>query len=133
MADVTITTISLDSGSNYVVTGKLYGEAVGLGDWVYLKSTDNAWWLADCLATGTAVVAGQALVAGATGDYGVIAIPGAKVDYGSGLVVGAYILSEAGGMAPVVDLAALDYISILGVAESTSVFAINVFNSGIIK
>lgn len=133
MADTAISSLSVSSGSQYVRTGRVYGEAVAVGDWLYRNTTDSKLWTADCLAADTAVVEGIALVAGDADDQAVWAAPGAVIDIGSGLVVGVYILSEDGAMCPVADLAASDFITVLGVAQSTSLFAINVFASGVQK
>ena len=90
--------------------------------------------LADAdLSAEAAVANGIALSAAGSGQRVVIATNGAVVDLGVALTVGAvYVLSaNAGGIAPVADLASGWYTTILGVAVGAQTLKIEINASGV--
>jgi hypothetical protein len=113
-----------------------YGEAVTQGQPVYRSSTDNRFYKSDAnLVTGGAN--GIALTPGTTGDYGVIALPGASpgqclVNVGATLAVGMVycVGATAGQIVPYADLTTGDYVTILGVAKTTALLDFMLIVSG---
>jgi len=135
MADITITAANVrgPSEQRYVRTGTA-GEAITAGTLLYLKSSDQKYWLADADASEeAATIAGMALT-GADADGPVVFADGGDVDIGGTIVKGrVYVLSDTGGglICPEADLASGDYCSIFGVASSTSNITIDINNSGV--
>lgn len=131
MADLSITPTSVvpvaDVNGN---TSPLYpsrgfaGEALTQGQAVYVKASDSKIYKADANATGSAEAAAVGIALNS-------ASAGQPVDYwaegdinlGATLVTGTiYIVSvNAGGIAPVTDLASTSWVTILCYAISTSV------------
>ena len=135
MADISVTAANVGLAENGVGTRQVQvGETVTQGEPLYLKTSDNKYWLADADAAASAVVAGIALTPAAADGYVVMATSGA-VDVGGTLTVGeTYIVSAtACGIAPIGDLASGDYLSILGVATATDTLDINLYISGVAK
>jgi hypothetical protein len=135
MADLVITpaNVVVDSVSKQDYTA---GAAITAGQAVYIDTVNaNVAKLAQ--ADGTALeatVKGIALNGAATGQPVLIAISG---DLNIGAVVGVatvYVLSAAaGGICPVADAAASDYLSIIGVGTAADNFKISILNSGVEK
>ena len=135
MADISVTAANVGLAENGVGTRQVQvGETVTQGEPLYLKTSDNKYWLADADVAASAVVAGIALTPAAADGYVVMATSGA-VDVGGTLTVGeTYIVSAtAGGIAPIGDLSSSDYLSILGVATATDTLDINLYISGVAK
>lgn len=109
------------------------GETITAGQVVYLKTSDNEFYKADCDATAaTAVVHGIALNGASDGQPIRIQKSG-DINPGGTVVVGKiYVLSgTAGGIAPVDDLAQGDRVSILGVGVTSSKITLKITNSGV--
>jgi len=110
------------------------GESISAGMPIYRLSTDNKWYKA---GNGSATLA----------DAGGIALTNADVDeildyaISGGINVGAtltlaeiYVLSDTvGKIAPASDLGSGDFVTILGVASSTSQLELNLNSSGVAK
>lgn len=138
MADLSVTAASVvqTAGSSSHGTA---GGTVTAGQPVYIDTNDNnSLKAADANAGATeATVEGIALHAAADGQplaYCPLA-DGDKINLGATLSVGKiYVLSKnPGGIAPVDDIAAADtmYVTVLGVAESTSVLKAGLNVSGV--
>lgn len=132
MADLTITAASVQKGVNSPITG-VAGETITAGQGVYVKASDKRLWKAQ--ADGTAAEAeavGVALNGGAAGQpiayqkTGTITI-GATVAVGTIYVVSATF----GGIAPWADLAATNYVTIVGVGATTGTIALAFNATGI--
>jgi hypothetical protein len=133
MADITITATSVLKGSGSTVKHGTAGATVTAGQVVYLDTSDGEYKLADC-DSGTAAVrspAGIALHASADGQPLAILSAG-PITIGATLTAGvAYYLSATpGGIAPVADLGAGDYPTIIGIATSTTVLNVDFQESG---
>jgi hypothetical protein len=121
---ITAAQVLLVSGPTKEVT---LGATVTQGQVVYFDDASGKWKLAQC--DGTAAEAGAsgyglALSAGADGQKGVIALPGAKVTLGAGAAPAAgtvyAIGSGAGGINPVADLASTNKVTALGVGVGSN-------------
>ncbi len=136
MADLSITPAQVIKGSNAVVKSGIAGENITAGEPLYID-TDNANVLKLAGSNGTALI----------GTVAGIALHGADtsqpIDYqsagsitlgdGAAMTVGEIYLASntLGGIAPEADVStSLDYVSMLGVATTTAVLSLKVFNSG---
>lgn len=134
MADLTITATSVVKGAGAVTQTGIAGVAVTAGQALYKDPTDsNKLKLADCDSATAAVrvVAGVALH-GAAANQPVTYQTGGVINLGATLTAGTvYCLSDvAGGIRPVADNGSGDGVSLIGVAISTSLLSMNIFNSG---
>lgn len=134
MADLTITAASVVPGSGATTDidrVRFFGETVAAGKVVYLNTTTDKIMLADCTDPLEDEVYGIALVSGALNQPAVVQRAGA-ITLGAVLTVGeTYVLSVAGGLAPIEDLEPADYVSIIGVATTTSSLQLRINNSGV--
>ena len=137
MADLTVTAANVvaPSGQENIRTGTA-GEAITAGQAVYLDATDsNKVKRSDAnLSSAAAAAVGVALTGAATGEPVVYAV-GGDYDSGATTVKGTvYIASaNAGGIAPASDAAAGWFITVLGVASSTSNITLKPNATGIQK
>ncbi len=134
MADIAVVAASVSLSGTSTFQG-VAGETITAGQSVYLKTSDGRLWKA--LANGTAEqgtvkgvalhasLAGQPLQIGTGGDL--------TLSNSTPMTVGvAYYNSpnNAGGIAPVADIASTHYVTILGVAKTAAVLTLNINNSG---
>ena len=133
MATVTVTAAEVLPTATTEKEVGIAGETLTAGMSVYKKSSDaNAWWKADADTAAEAQAGGIALCGASDGQYVVVATDG-DIDPGFTCTVGeTYIVAAdvAGGIAPIGDLLAGDYATILGVATSASNLKLNVFPGG---
>lgn len=137
MADVSITSANVKPASELVKTKAVtLGETLVAGDYVYYKTSDQRYWKSDSDAADTANARGVILVGGSAGEIGTIAEQG-PITYGAVLTAGTvYVLSSnAGKICAISDgnHATGDYITIVGVASSTSVMTFRPYVSGVAK
>lgn len=134
MADLTITATSVVPGSNAVIERGTAGETIVAGKAVYLDSTAKKYKLADSdAATAEARKATGIALNGASLNQPVAVQSFGDVTIGATLVAGtAYYLSGTpGGICPVADVGAGEYVCLLGLAKSTTVLAINIQYPGV--
>lgn len=133
MADLTITAANVVIGSGAVIEHGTAGAAITAGEVVYKDASTSQYLLADCdsATTGARSPRGIALNDAADGQPLTI-IKSGDVTIGATLTPGlAYYLSAtAGGICPYGDLLSGDYVVFLGLAESASVLAVNIHESG---
>jgi len=135
MADLTISPASVGVNvANPTITVVQVGEAVTQGQPVYLKLSDQKYWKANATNSDLANVYGIPLTAGAADDF-VVLIRGGNMDLGATLTVGeTYVVSStSGGIAPIGDLVATNYVSILGIATASDNLNLAINVSGIQK
>lgn len=121
MADVNLTEASVKPTSTTVIVRGNYGDTIVQGTLLYYAPSTNTWEIADCTTSATTAAAtGMALSSGADGQPGRIATGGDVTVDNVSLASPVYILSEAGQMCPSADLANADYITVVGVASSTT-------------
>lgn len=133
MTDLSITAASVLKGTGAQLGYGTAGAAITAGDTLYIDTADsNKLKLADCDgASALRTCVGIALCDAASGQPVTYQKAG-EITLGAILTAGTiYVLSDtAGGIMPAADLEAGDYVTILGVAKSTSVLSMNIFNSG---
>ena len=134
MADLSITAANCVPGSDARIEYGIAGETIAAGKAIYLAAATNKWMMADA-NSGTAEARDAKAIA-LTGWY--TNQPGA--DQGSGgLTLGAtmtagtvYYLSDTpGGICPVADIGAGEYVEVIGVATSTTVMSLILAYSGV--
>ena len=132
MADVTFTATSIKPGTNAQRQRVTFGATITPGLVVYLDTSDNEYKIADCTDAAKDAAAGIALTSGADGQPGVI-ITGGNLTTSAHLSLASpvYVLSEAGKICPAADLANDDYITIIGVATSTTNLKLSINASGV--
>lgn len=139
MADISITPGSVLPGTSAVTsvpgTTDVYGETVTAGMAVYLKVSDKKIYKA--LANGTAAQAAHIGIARIGGSAGQPAIwqSGGTIAIGGTTVAGTiYCLSKnnAGGIGPWADLAATNYVSIVGVGDGLGNIVQGINNTGVL-
>jgi hypothetical protein len=129
MADLTITAANVVAGSGASVASGIAGEALAAGKAVYLSSTSGKWMLAD--SNSATVEARKAIgiaLNGAAANQPVNIHKGGDITIGATLTAGtAYYLSDTpGGICPLADVGAGEYVCLLGLAKSTTVLAVDV-------
>ena len=134
MSDLSLTAASVLKGTGAQLGYGIAGAAITAGQALYIDAADsNKLKLADCDgASALRTCVGLALNTCASGQP-VTYQKGGEISLGSVLTQGTiYALSDtAGGIRPVADNGSGDYVTILGVAKSSSVLSMNIFNSGI--
>ncbi len=133
MADITVTAASVRRGSGYTETTGLSGEAITAGQLVALDESDGYYYLSDCdhATTARRKITGVCLNNAAGAQQAITVQTAGIFTVGGTVAVGViYIMSgNAGGIAPVTDVAASDTVSILGVGVTTGTIKLNIFNS----
>lgn len=123
MADLTVTAASVVAGPNAIIREGVAGVAITAGQAVYKNDqNNNRLALADCVASPqTANCVGVALHGASAGQPLKYVESDDDFTPGATLVLGTpYVLSEAGGIAPVGDLAAEDYLTFMLVPKTTT-------------
>ncbi len=140
MADLTIGTVKVSSAlTRSDLDVKQVGEAVAIGDVVYLSSTDSKYYEADASTASEAEATHLVLSAADADGYAVMmklnTSADLQVDLGATLTVGTtYVVSAtAGKIAPESDLTTSDYITHLGVASTTALLDISLNVTGTVK
>lgn len=133
MAAVSITPASVTQGAGALVTyNKLFGETITAGQAVYLKESDDRWWLAQCDGTAAEVAArGVALNGGAAGQPAAVQT-GGTLNIGGTVAAGIqYAVGRtAGSIVPASDLASTDKVTFLGYGTSTSAITVSIQQTG---
>lgn len=135
MAILSITATSVVRSTGAVINkDKVAGESITAGQCVYLKASDDRWWLADS-DTGTAAeanVIGIALHAAAAGQPLAIQT-GGLLTIGATVAAGVfyYVSNSAGGICPIADIGSNDYVSIICYGYTTSVVMVYPLATGV--
>lgn len=132
MAAISITPASVLKGTGAQVQNVIWGGTVTAGMSLYEKA-DGTFAGADCdLSLLAATCAGIALTGGASGQPGIMQTAG-DIAIGGTVVVGTtyYVGDDAGEIFVASDLAAGDYVSIVGVGISATTIRMGRVNSGV--
>jgi hypothetical protein len=133
MADLSITAANVVPGVGAKIRNGTAGAAVTAGQVVYLDPADSRFKLADCDNASATVrnAYGIALHAAAIGQPLAVQYAG-ELTMGATLAAGvAYYLSpNAGGIAPVADIASGDHTVIIGMAKTTAIMTVGIRASG---
>lgn len=142
MAALTITAANVAVGASTTKTRLVQaGEALTQGQAVYLNTTDNKWYRADSNASATTARAGAIVLSpAATNGYAIISVPAelpgqSLINLGATLVVGQVycVGATAGSIVPITDLTTGDYVTILGVAQTTALLDHQIVVSNTVK
>lgn len=134
MADLVITAANVVAGADASIADGQAGEAITAGKAVYKSSTTKKWMLADSnSATAEARQAKGIALNGASLNQPVTVLTGGSVTIGAALTAGtAYYLSDTpGGICPIADVGAGEYVCLLGLAASASVLNVNIQFPGV--
>ncbi len=130
MTDISITAGNVVPGADAEINRTRFsGASVTAGQWVYLDPDTRKWLGADAnSATQAARTAGGVALHAAAANQPLAVQTGGSLTMGGTLTPGvAYYLSEnAGGMCPVADVGSGEYVCLLGIALTASVFRINI-------
>jgi hypothetical protein len=135
MADYVITGADVRPAAGAAEQKIILGETLGSGVPIYKKSTDKKAYKADANASKeAATVIGITTTGGVAGQTALYLPSGNRITLSAVMAVGdiVHLSAAAGGMGPDAP-ASGSWVTVLGVAESTSVLNINIFNSGIQK
>lgn len=135
MADISITAANVVKGSNAVVEAGTAGATITAGQVVYKDAADGKYKLADADSATAAAKAPRGIALnGASNNQPLSILRSGDITIGATLTAGtAYYLSPttAGGICPLADVASGDDVVLLGLAESTSVLAVDIQISGV--
>lgn len=134
MADLVVTAANVVAGSGSSRSTGTAGEAIAAGKAVYLDPTTHKWQLADSnSATVAARKAGGIALNGAALNQPLVVVTDGDVTIGATLTPGvAYYLSDTpGGICPVADVGAGEYVCLLGLARSTTVLGLGIEFPGV--
>ena len=133
MADLVITPANVVSGNGSRTEDRNAGAAVTAGQVVYLDAADDRYKLADCDGAAplrkprgialNGAAAGQPLRIHRSGPITIGAVLAPGTTY--------YLSPTPGGIAPIADLSAGDYPTIIGIAISASVLDVQIHESGV--
>lgn len=134
MTDLVITAASVVAGSNAETETGAAGEAITAGQAVYRSSTTKKLMKADSNGASAEIRTpiGIALNGGAL-DQPIKFQKSGDITIGATLTPGvAYYLSDtAGGICPVADIGAGEYVCLIGLASSASVLALDIRYTGV--
>lgn len=132
--DLSLTAANVVPSAGYQFTDGIAGETITAGQTLYYKETDSRYWKADSDSATSAVrvLVGIALNGASAGQPVRVQTAG-SITIGATVTVGTiYVLSDtAGGIMPQADLETGDYVSIVGVATTSSAILMINRNSGV--
>ncbi len=134
MADLVLTASAIIAGSNSAQEHGTAGEAITAGKAVHKSATTKKWMLADSnSATAAARQAGGIALNGASDGQPITVHKSGDLTVGAVLTAGqaVYLSDTPGGMAPLADVGAGEYVCLLGLAKSTSVLAVDIQFPGV--
>ena len=133
MADLVLTASAIVSGANSAQDHGTAGETITAGKAVY-KSATKKWMLADSnSATAAARQAGGIALNGASDGQPITVHKSGDLTVGAVLTAGqaVYLSDTAGGLCPLADVGAGEYVCLIGLAKSTSVLAVDIQFPGV--
>ncbi len=133
MANLTLTAANVVPQAGATLIMGIAGQAISQGQPCYYDSSTMRWLLSDANGVAaTRVVEGVAVSGAAVAGQGVVLQTAGFLAFGAILTLAEiYVVSDtAGGIMPKGDLGAGEYVSIIGVAISTSVMKLGFLNSG---
>lgn len=128
MADLTITPANVVKGAGAALDStKVAGETVTAGKAVYLKSSDNKWWLAQADGTAEEATFGGIALHAASANQPLAVQTSGEITIGATAGVGTvYVVSAtAGGIAPLADLVSTNKLSIIGYGKTAALVVID--------
>jgi len=136
VADISITPANVLAGSNARTEHGTFGATIAQGQVVYRDAADGKYKLADTDSATAAVKVprGIALNAGSDGQPATIQLSG-DITIGATLTAGAayYLSPTPGGIGLIAEVAIGDDYTLLGLAKSTAVLALDIQVSGVTR
>jgi hypothetical protein len=128
MADIVITATSVVAGANAQTDSGTCGATITAGQAVYKDSTTKKWLLADSNGTAEARQAKGIALNGGAINQPVKVQTGGDITIGATITAGValYLSDTPGGICPVADVGAGEYVCLMGVAKTTTVFTIGI-------
>lgn len=136
MTDLVVTAASVVPGSDAKIVYGRAGEALTAGKQAYLDSISKKWMMADANAATAEVRAAKGTVlTGSALNQPVAIQTDGQLTIGATLVPGTdYYLSDTpGGICPVADIAAGEYVCRVGIALTASVLQLDYLYTGVQK
>ena len=134
MADLSVTAANCVPGADARIGYGVAGETIAAGKAIYLASATNKWMLADA-NSGTAEARDAKAIAlsGSSNNQPIAYQNGGTLTLGATMTAGlVYYLSDTpGGICPVADVGAGEYVEVIGVATSTTVMSLILAYSGV--
>lgn len=134
MTDLSVTVASVVPSSNARQEVGISGETIAQGKSIYKSSTTGKWMLADAnSATAEARAATAVALTGSSLNQPIVVQTGGKLTIGATMTAGLqYYLSDTpGGICPVGDIGAGEYVCLVGLAVSTTEMDLNFKYSGV--
>lgn len=134
MTDISITAANVVKGDGAVVSSGIAGETIAAGKAVYYATSTKKWMLADSNAAGAEVRGARGIsLNGASNNQPIDVQTGGDITIGGTMTAGvAYYLSDTpGGICPVADIGAGEYVCLIGLAKTTTILAIMPFYTGV--
>lgn len=134
MADISITAANVVAGSGASVEYGTAGATITAGQLVYRDDTTRKYLLADSNSATVAARTPRGIALnGAANNQPLAILTNGPITIGGTLTAGvAYYLSDtAGGLCPVADVGSGEYVSLIGVATSTTVLNVDIQSSGV--
>lgn len=134
MADLVISSALVVAGADSSAVSGVAGELITAGKAVYLSSSTKKWMLADSnSATVEARQAKGIALNGASLNQPISVHKSGDLTIGATLVAGQaiYMSDTAGGLCPLADVGAGEYLCLIGLAKSTTVLAVDIQFPGV--
>ncbi|WP_064696069.1 hypothetical protein [Rhizobium aegyptiacum] len=129
MADLVIVAANVVPGADSTAVNGVAGETITAGKAVYLSSTTKKWMLADSnSATAEARQAKGIALNGASLNQPIAVHKSGDLTIGATLTAGqaVYLSDTPGGLCPLADVGAGEYLCLIGLAKSTTVMAVDI-------
>lgn len=129
MADLVLTPSAIIAGSNSAQEHGTAGETITAGKSVYKSAATKKWMLADSnSATAAARQAGGIALNGASDGQPITVHKSGDLTVGAVLTAGQaiYLSDTPGGLCPLADVGAGEYVCLIGLAKSTTVLAADI-------
>ncbi|MDW9899115.1 hypothetical protein GOB10_25755 [Sinorhizobium meliloti] len=129
MADLVLAASDIIAGPNSAQEHGMAGETITAGKAVYKSASTKKWMLADSnSATAAARQAGGIALNGASDGQPITVHKSGDLTVGAVLTAGQaiYLSDTPGGLCPLADVGAGEYVCLIGLAKSTTVLAADI-------
>ena len=133
MADLTQTAANVRQTATTKVTQVTAGETISPGMPLYKLAADGEYYKA--IDTSAVAAACVAISLGYADDGDPVSVAtGGSIDLGATLTIGeTYYVSAAGAIQPCADVGSGDFVTVLGIATTAALFAMNIQASGVAR
>lgn len=132
MADLTITAANCVPGNNNRQTVGVAGETITAGMAVY-KATSGKWMKADADGSSEARTAAGIALTGSALNQPIVVQTDGEITLGATLTanVSYYLSGTAGGICPLADVGAGEYLQLIGIAKTTAILDLSFQATGV--